>query len=215
MRIWKRHRAWLALPIQRPSLLAPSIVYAGLLHMVGTQVGLLDIQNPYWVLGVGGLLLLSPVYHALLLPGIASTFGGEIVDWRTAVRSLHIPFARLFVGEIVVAAAVIAGGFLLLIPGIYIGMRLIYYKQAIVFGEHSVAGAFRESFRRTTDVRSTLGLFGVLAVLYGCAIGLDTLLVAFAPNLILHVGGILGTALLLTWMNVAVTAAYSKPVDGP
>ena len=208
MRIWGRLRAGLLLPLRFPALLAVSVGYSGCLYAASLQAGFLDVQDPYWVLSVGGLLLLSPIYHALLLPAIASALRGTRADWRAVLGDARDLFPRLFLGEVVVGAAVIAGGLLLLIPGIYVGMRLIYYKQSIVFERRSAIYALRESLRMTLDWRSTFGLFLCLAALYGCTVGLESLLVVRAPSLLVHFGAVIGTALLLVWMNVLVTLSY-------
>jgi hypothetical protein len=208
MRIWERLRSGLLLPFRFPELLALSVGYSGLLYAASLRAGFLDVRNPYWVLSVGGLLLLSPIYHALLLPAIATALRGTRADWRAVLDDARDLFPRLFLGEVVVGAAVVAGGLLLLIPGIYVGMRFIYYKQSIVFERRSAIPALRESLRLTLDWRSTVGLFLCLAVLCGSTVGLDSLLVARAPGLAIHVGAVTGTALLLVWMNVLVTSAY-------
>jgi hypothetical protein len=208
MKIWGRLRRGLLLPFRFPELLALSVGYAGLLYAASLQAGFLDVRSPYWVLSVGGLLLLSPIYHALLLPAIAFALRGTRADWRAALSDARDLFPRLFLGEVVVGAAVIAGGLLLLIPGIYVGMRFIYYKQSIVFERRPAIPALRESLRMTLDWRSTVGLFLCLAALYGCTVGLDWLLVARTPGPAVHVGAVTGTALLLVWMNVLVTSAY-------
>ena len=214
MRTWERLRRGLLLPLRFPVLLALSVGYSGLLYMAGLQAGFLDVRNPYWVLSIGGLLLLSPIYHALLLPAIASALRGTRVDWRTVVSDAQELFPRLFLGEVVVGAAVIVGGLLLFIPGIYVGMRLIYYKQAIVFERRQAIPALRESLRMTLDGRSTVGLFLYLAALYGCTAGLDLLLITYAPGLVVHVGSVTGTALLVVWMNTFVTSSYVAREDG-
>jgi len=214
MRTWERLKRGLLLPLRSPVLLALSVGYSGLLYMAGLQAGFLDVRNPYWVLSIGGLLLLSPIYHALLLPAIASALRGTRVDWRTVVSDAQELFPRLFLGEVVVGAAVIVGGLLLFIPGIYVGMRLIYYKQAIVFERRQAIPALRESLRMTLDGRSTVGLFLYLAALYGCTAGLDLLLITYAPGLVVHVGSVTGTALLVVWMNTFVTSSYVAREDG-
>jgi hypothetical protein len=214
MRTWERLRRGLLLPLRFPVLLALSVGYSGLLYMAGLQAGFLDVRNPYWVLSIGGLLLLSPIYHALLLPAIASALRGTRVDWRTVVSDAQELFPRLFLGEVVAGAAVIAGGLLLFIPGIYVGMRFIYYKQAIVFERRQAIPALRESLRMTLDGRSTVGLFLYLAALYGCTVGLDLLLITYAPSLVVHVGAVTGTALLVVWMNTLVTSSYVAREDG-
>ena len=196
------------LPLRYPSLLAFSIGYAALLYAAGMLAGFLEVRNPYWVLSVGGLVLLSPIYHALLLPAIAFALQEERIDWRTVLGETQNLFLPLFFGEVVVGCAVFAGALLLLIPGIYFGMRLVYYKQVIVLERVSTVTAFQKSLRVTRDWRTTTWLFLGLAALYGCAVGLDALLISFAPPLGIHVGTVVGTGLLLTWMNVLVTASY-------
>jgi membrane-anchored glycerophosphoryl diester phosphodiesterase (GDPDase) len=208
MGTWKRLRRGLLLPFRSPALLVLSVGYSGLLYAASLQAGFLDIRNPYWVLNAGGLLLLSPIYHALLLPAIASALRETRADWRAMLNNAHGLFPRLFLGELIVGAAVIAGGVILVIPGIYIGMRLIYYKQSIVFERRSAILALRESLRMTGDWRSTIALFFYLALLYGCAFGLDSLLIRRAPSLVAHVGAVVVTALLLVWMNAFVTTCY-------
>lgn len=213
MRTWEQLRRGLLLPLRFPMLLALSVGYSGLLYVAGLQAGFLDVRNPYWVLSIGGLLLLSPIYHALLLPAIASALRGTRVDWRTVISDAQELFPRLFLGEVVVGAAVIAGGLLLFIPGIYVGMRLIYYKQAIVFERRSTIPALRESLRITLNWRPTVGLLLYLAALYGCTVGLDLLLMTYAPSLVVHIGAVTGTALLLVWMNALVTSSYVARED--
>jgi hypothetical protein len=102
MRIWERFRRGLLLPLRFPALLALSVGYSGLLYAAGLKAGFLDVRNPYWVLSVGGLLLLSPIYHALLLPAIASALRGTRADWRAVLSDARDLFPRLFLGEIVV-----------------------------------------------------------------------------------------------------------------
>ncbi len=211
---WERLRRSLALPFRFPALLVLSVGFSGLLYAASLAAGFLDVRNPYWVLSVGGLLLLSPIYHAALLPAIAGALRGERADWRAVLGDGQSLFQRLFLGEVVVGAAVIAGGLLFLIPGIYVGMRFVYYKQAIVFERTSTLSALRGSLRLTRDGRLTFRLFVGLAALYGCALGLDALLAALAPMPVVHLGAVVGTGLLLTWMNVLVTSTYIDATSG-
>lgn len=186
-----------------------SVVYAAVLYAAVLRAGLLEVGNPYWVLSAGGVLLLSPIYHALLLPAIGSALRGDRADWRAALAGWPRLFPGLVLGELVVGVAVIAGSLLLLIPGIYLGMRLIYYKQAIVLEGVPAVGALRESVRRTAKGRVTVRLFLQLSVLYGCTFGLDLLLMQQAPPAVVHVGSVVGSALLLVWMNALVTASHA------
>lgn len=195
-------------------MFALSLGYSGLLYAASLKAGFLDVRSPYWVVSAGGLLLLSPVYHGVILPAIASALRGERIAWRGALRPAFDRFARLFLGELVVGAAVIVGALLLVLPGVYIGMRWIYYKQAIVLGGMPLSEAVRESIRKSRDGPSTVRLFVSLAGLYGCAVGLDALLVRYATEPVVHLGAVVATALALTWMNVVVTSQYTAPQAG-
>jgi len=210
MRTWTRTSRLLSLPFRSPAVLALSLVYAGTLYATILRAGLLEVTNPFWVVTAGALLLLSPVYHALVLPMIAAALRDERSDWRSAVGDWQGAFPRLLVGEIAVGAAVGIGALLLVIPGIYIGMRLIYYKQAIVFDRSAMTASLRDSLARTDDWRSIGGLFIGLALLYACVLGGDVLLVSYASSAAVHVGSVVGSALLIAWMNVLVTASYLR-----
>lgn len=203
-----RLRRGLLLPFRSPALWVFCACYSGLLYVANLQAGFFDVHSPFWVLSVAFLLLLSPVFHALLIPAIGSALLGTRVNWHAVLVDVVNLYPRLFLGELIVGAMVVVGGMLFLIPGIYVGMRFIYYKQAIVFGRRPAVAALRESFRATVDWRLTLGLFACLAALYAGGVGLDSLLVAHAPGSATHIGTIAGTSLLLVWMNVLVTASY-------
>jgi hypothetical protein len=206
--IWERLKRSLLLPLRFPTVLVLSVAYSGLLYAASLQAGLLDVRSPYWVWSVASLLLLSPVLHAILIPMIAASLHGARVQWRTVLGDAVMLFPRLFLGELIIGAAVIAGGLLFLLPGIYIGMRFIYYKQAIILGRRSVGAALRESLRSTADWRPTGGLLICLVALYGAAVGLDSALVAFAPATVIHIGAVAGSSLLLAWLNVLITSAW-------
>jgi len=208
MAIWERTRRGLLLPFRFPGLLVLSVAYSGLLYGASWQTGLLDMSSPTWVASVAALLLLSPIYHALVLPGIHAALRMQPAGWRGITQDTLSRFAPLFVGQLVSGVAVLVGALLLVVPGIVIGMRLIYYKQSIVFERRAPSVALRESLAVSRDVRSTVFLFLALVVLYGAAVGLDVLLTLQGPSIAVHVGAVLGTALLILWMNILVTEAY-------
>ena len=210
MTTWDRTSRLLSLPFRSPGILVLSMIYAGALYAAILRAGLLEVTNPYWVVTAGTLLLISPIYHALVLPAIAAALRDERSDWRALLAEWHGAFPRLLVGEIAVGAAVGVGALLLVIPGIYIGMRLIYYKQAIVLGRAAIAASFRDSMLWTGDWRAIGGLFVGLALLYACVLGGDILLVSYAPSVAGHVGSVVGSALLIAWMNILVTASYLR-----
>jgi len=210
MRAWETLRRSLTLPFRCPAVLAISIGYAGLLYAASLRAGYTEIRSPYWVLSVAGLLLLSPIYHALVLPMIARDQCRESVHGGSVVEDVLITFPRFFIGEIVVAAAVAVGAMLFLIPGVYVGMRLVYYKQEIALKRQPVGDALRASYQRTRDGRTTSRLFAGLVILCGSAIGVNTALALLGSSSVVHVGSIVCTGVLLAWMNALVTASYDN-----
>ena len=216
MRTWETVRRLLLVPFRFPGILAVSMAYSGLLYATSLHASFLDIRNPYWVLSVGALLLSSPIYHTVVVPMIDAVSGdrsSEPVKWRIVIEHAYGAFPWLLLGEIAVAAAVATGSLLLVLPGIYIGMRLVFYKQAIILEQRVLSDALRRSLQ-LTQRRGAMGrLFVGLSVLHGCAIGLDLLLASVASNAVIHVGAVIGTGLLLAWINTLVTASYA-PLAG-
>jgi len=205
---WPRILSELRFPFQRPQWFLLSLVYTGLLYAASLRAGLLDVGNSFWILTAAAALLLSPIYHAVLIPWMAAARSGGSREGLAARKDLERAFARLVVGELLVNALVIAGAFLFLLPGIYFGVRLIFYKQAILLDDLAPAAAMRESFRRTGDWRLALALFGGLAACYAMATGFDFLLLVAAPLWLVHVGSVIVSATLLLYVNALITASY-------
>jgi len=212
-RIWERTSRLYLLPFRYPALWGLSGAYAAVLYVALLRAGLLEIESPFWVLSVGALLLVSPLYHALLLPATAGALRGERADWRGVLSTAAVAYPRLLIGELIVGAAAAAGGMLLLIPGVYVGLRLVYYKQAIVLDGLPWTAALRRSMERTIEWRPIARLFSHFVVLYGGALGADWLLAVYASNTALHIGSVVASALLLGWLNVLVTASYVRRRD--
>ena len=205
---WPKIRSELRFPFRRPQWLLVSLVYTGVLHAASLRAGLLDIGSSFWILTAGTVLLLSPIYHAVVIPWMVAARSERPSDDPAARVDVERVFPRLVVGELLVNALVIAGAFVFLLPGIYFGMRLAFYKQAILVDDKAPVAAMRESFRRTAEWRLALGLFGALAVFYGVATGVDFLLIIVAPTWLLHVGSVAVSAVLLLYVNGFITTSY-------
>jgi len=206
---WRRLLSELRFPFRHPEWFVLSLVYSGILHGASLRADLFDVGDPFWILTAGVVILLSPIYHAMLLPGmIARRCGaGEITrETRSPVEST---LSRLIVGELMVNGLVIAGALVFLLPGIYLGVRLAFYKHEIIAQDRPTTLAIRESFGKTREGRMALLVFGALGVCYGAAFGIDALLLgaATAPWLI-HAGSIAVSTMLLVYVNSFITALY-------
>ena len=222
---WPKLLSELRFPLRRPVWLLLSFIYTGLLYVASLQAGLLDIGSSFWILTAGAALLLSPIYHGVLIPWMLTARLETSEGDSKAANGIGVPnggrgtrvdvertFARLVIGEFLVNALVVGGVLVFLVPGIYFGIRLIFYKQEIIAGDASPIVAMRESFRRTADWRFAAVVFAVLAGCYGIVTGIDLLLLMVAPPWLVHAGSITASALLLLYVNSFVTAFYGSRV---
>lgn len=222
---WPKLLTELKFPLRRPAWLLLSFLYTGVLYAASLQAGLLDIGSSFWILTAAAALLLSPIYHAVLIPwmltarseiseaGSAATSGIGASNGAREIRvDVERTFARLVIGEILVNALVVAGVLVFLVPGIYFGIRLVFYKQEIIAGDSSPVAAMRQSFRRTADWRFGLVVFAVLASCYALVTGIDLLLLMVAPPWLVHAGSVTASALLLLYVNSFVTVFYASRV---
>jgi len=191
-----------------PYLVAISLSFAALLFAANQQANLYDIQNPRWVLTMGLLILLSPLVHSLFLTRVRTILqqGPSSIKHGFAASAAFYP--RLVTGEVLVSLVAAAGLFLLLLPGIYIGLRLSLYKQAIILEGKSLTAALRESMVRTSSWPALGSILLVLAPIYGMEV-----LVGYLSGTLLSEDwgtavAVLASAAGFSLMNTFLTAIY-------
>lgn len=195
------------LPLRLPSIGMASLAYSSAIYLSSLRADLLDITDPWWILTVGIVLLLSPVYHAFVIRKTAAF----AMDQTFALRDFPIEsFGDLVVGQLLVNALVILGGALFLFPGIYVGLRSIYYKQAIVLRKARSMPAIRQSFRMTVDPRAMGRMFLFLAVAYCIPLVIDLLLTPAIRALWIHPIAILVSTSFIAWVNVYITISFNE-----
>lgn len=192
-----------------PRILGSTFLFSTVIHLSTLRADLLDIADPWWVVTVGLVLLLSPVYHAYVLSAVENVAADRSDHWRNI--SLET-FGPLVVGELMVNAAVILGGALFLLPGIYIGLRAIYYKQAIVLYKDRPLVALQRSFQLTPDWRHLGQLLAVLGVAYCIPLGVDLLLRPAVSGWWIHLVSIAVSTGFLAFVNIAVTLFFLERV---
>lgn len=188
-------------------MLVPSLAYAGALYAGGRNAGILDIVSPWWVLTMAVILLLSPFYHGWIIQVVARRANRKGEGTGGGAPAIEA-FSRLFLGELLVAAGVSLGTVALVLPGIYFGIRVVWYKQAIVLGQMAPTAAVRESFRRTRGGRAA-ALAGVtLGGYYGVALGSDVALALVGSGALEAILSIGVSGFLLATLNTLLTDAY-------
>ncbi len=178
--------------------------------MSSLRADLLDIRDPWWVVTVGLVLLLSPIYHAFIIGKTAALARGEAFPVR------HLPlesFSELVIGELLVNAFVVLGSALFLLPGIYVGLRSIYYKQIIILHKARSVEALRRSFRMTMAARDVFQTFLLLAVAYCIPLAIDYLLAPVTQAWWVHPIAILVSTSFIAWVNVYITLMFIELVE--
>ncbi len=195
-----------------PAVLGASLLYAGVLYVAGLSAGVLDIEAPFWVAAVAAVLLFSPLYHGFVIPWLAADGRRP----RALGAAVLANFPRLFVGQLLLGAGVVLGLVALILPGVYLGIRGVLYKQAIVLEGATPVDALRSSFRETADGR-TVGLAAAaLGVFYGVAVGSDLLAGSLDSPIARGVLSVAVSGCLLAVVNALLTDLHARhPADPP
>jgi len=160
------------------------------------------------VLTVAAIILLSPVYHAAYIRMAEGVLIGNPKTRADVSSAVFDYFPALIVGELLVNAVVILGGLLLVLPGVYLGTRLAFYKHAILLDGARPLPAMRESLRRTANWKRALSVFLLLALFYGISVGVGFALAGVPAMWFADIVGIAVSGLLLAWVNLLLTDIY-------
>jgi len=192
-----------------PSIGIVSLLFSIALHLASLRGDLLDISNPWWVLTVGLVLLLSPLYHVFVISRVAA----YLEQHTFSLRDIPIEaFGGLVMGELLVNAAVVLGGAVLVLPGIYFGLRAVFYKQAIVLHKAQAVTGIRASFRLTAEPRVLFQILVLMALAYCVPLVVDFLVSPTTYALWIHPLAIFVSAVFLAWINVVVTILFLELV---
>lgn len=198
-----------------PAVLGASLVYSGVLYVAGLSAGILDIETPFWVVTVAAVLLFSPLYHGFVIPWIAADGGRPKALGAAMIAS----FPRLFVGQLLLGGGVVVGLLVLILPGVYLGMRGVLYKQAIVLEGATPVGALRSSFRKTADAGTVVFVAAALGLFYGVAVGSDLLASLLGSPVARGVLSVAVSGCLLAVVNALLTDLHAlrsadRPMEG-
>jgi hypothetical protein len=196
--------------IEAPSIGLASLAYSSGIHLSSLRASLLDISDPWWVVTIGLMLLLSPAYHAWVIGKTGALVRGETFPLRKLPME---SFSDLVIGELLVNAFVVLGSVLFLLPGIYVGLRSIYYKQIIILHKARSMEAIRQSFRLTMAPRVVFQMLLLLATVYSIPLAADYLLTPVTQAWWVHPISILVSTLFLAWVNVYITLSFGDLVE--
>ena len=211
-----RRISWMVLlPFRRPGLLLFSLLFSGALYVANMQASVYDIGSPKWVITMAILILLSPFFHGVVILRVRGVESGKDITTWQALLQTSVSYPRLVVGEILVNLVVVAGLFLFILPGVYVGLRLIFYKQAILIDHATGATALKVSSRRTTGWRISLFLLALLTPFYGLVVLIGYVATVFSWGAFGEGLVLVASALFLIWTNTLLTSLYLEPALMP
>jgi len=211
-----RRIKWIvSLPFRQPALLVASLLFSGILYVANMQASIYDIHSSKWVITMAVFILLSPLFHGVVILLVRGVERGEAISpWRALSQTAAF-YPRLVVGEILVNLVVVAGLFLFILPGIYVGLRFIFYKQAILIDQTAGTAALQTSLRRTPGWRIPLVLILLLAPFYGLVILIGYLVTQYSLGAFGEGLAAAASALTLVWTNALLTSLYLEPTTIP
>jgi len=191
-------------PFRQPLLLIWALVFTGLFYLVNRQANLYEIAKPGWVITMATIILVSPLFNGgFILLVQAQRKGEKLPPGQALVRTLS-SYSPLIAGEFLVNGIVAVGGILFVIPGIYFGLRLIFYKQEILIGGARGTAALKMSIARTQEWRETRFVLASFVLFY-----LPTIVVFFVPmSLMWDLYSLFASALTFAWTNILLTRIY-------
>ncbi len=198
------------LPFRRPALLAWALFFTAIFYLVNRQASLYDVTNPRWVITMASLILLSPFFNGGFILLLQAQRNGTGLSIGEAIARILPSYGSLVLGELLVNAIVVAGGMLFVLPGVYFGLRLIFYKQEILIGGARGTAALRTSLARTRKWRGLLPLFAAVSLFY-----LPAIAVFFVPaSLLWDIYALIVSALTFSWLNILLTRIYLEANEG-
>ncbi len=195
-------------PFQKPYLLLWALTSSGLLYLLNLQASIYDIGNPHWVFTMAGMILLSPFFNGGFIFLLRAGYSGQRLPLATAIKQVLPAYGSLVLGELLVNIIVGLGAILFVFPGIYFGLRLIFYKQEMLIAGARGIAALKMSIVRTSISGRNQVLFLYLSIAYLPA-ALSTVVAFFFPmNSLWDALAILSSALVFAWSNILVTRIY-------
>jgi hypothetical protein len=195
-------------PFQKPLLFGWALASSGFLYLLNIQASLYDIRNPRWVLTMAGIILLSPFFNGGFILLLHARQDGHALSLGKAITRVLPAYGPLVLGELLVNTVVGLGAILFVIPGIYFGLRLIFYKQEMLIAGARGITALRMSIIRTSKWRTTQVLFLYLAVAYLPAALPSIALLYFPTNVLWEVYAVFSSAVVFAWSNTLITRLY-------
>lgn len=195
--------------IQFPILFIPLFITSVLGSVMATDAVIASIGSSMslWI-NIVIVTLLSPVAAGIVLLLDRQIAWGQGPDFRGAVREVFPHSVLLITTNLAVWLAVLLGLFLLIIPGIFIYIKLFFVNQEVLLGEaEDVKAVLTDSWNRTTG--HGIQLFLVAVIFMAPLVIIQVLSLQLSPSLAATIQVVVGVG-LQTWLVVVTTRIYLK-----
>ena len=177
-------------------------------YFTGVAAGEIVLRVMEFMLAYTPLLLVSFVIF-LFLNGVCIRM---VYDGRKGKASLKgaaqlvaSKYVTLFVGTVIYGVVLIIGLIARVIPGIYIGIKWVFYEYAILFEKDGARSSLRRSWEMTKG--NWWALFALMLI-FGIIIwGFALIIPEIASNFFI-------VLLTMTWFNAMLTDAYLQLKEG-
>lgn len=156
-----------------------------------------------------GLLVLAVLNEAVLIVAVRS-FARQALDGIPgALARRRLPIATLygFVGGVLLSIAVGVGTLLLIVPGLFIFVGTLFFRQEIAVADNGLFQAISGSWGLTKGNRWTL--FGLLVLLWVLGLVVNLIFGAI-PGLVGTVVNVIVTSIVSLYALAVVTDAYVR-----
>lgn len=201
-----------------PIIFAPIFIEVALNFCIGSLVNAMDIpQFESMAMVMNFLPLIITIFMLSTLPGcfldsmvITMVFNAKRkrrLSLAKVAKFVAYNYITLLIAGIFFWAAVVSGFMLMVIPGIFLVVRLIFYKCAVLLDEGGIVSSLGKSWKATEGnwwrIAALMLIFGAMFV--GVS-GIDIML----PQSLLFVSDLLILLFIKPWFLSSFTMAYLR-----
>ncbi|MFB6200635.1 MAG: hypothetical protein ABEI98_01345 [Halorhabdus sp.] len=159
------------------------------------------------IVALGGLVVVAVASEAVMIAGVRAFGDGALDGVPTDLATRRIAITTLFgfVGGIVLWIAIGIGLILLLVPGVFVYVGTIFFRQEVAIADEGPLAAISASWARTKGNRWTLLAIAVVLWIVGYV---ASFLGGFVPGLAGTVAGTVLSSVTGVFAMAVLTSAY-------
>ena len=195
---------------QNPIIFVPPLI-AGVLSFF-LQLNTLNLQVPNFSSILLNIVvnLISVFLYGMTIVMVYHVSTRKRVSLGSAAQIVAKRFIALFLATILMVVVIGVGYMLLIIPGIFLTVKLFFYEFAILIDNPNVIGSLKRSWRVTKGNWWRIGgLLSLMGLTYVPVSILNLVLWVFSPAGPIFITSLL-SSLLTAWYTATLTIAYLR-----